>query len=400
MIKKLFFILFFISGICFSQIENQIKQKNTQLESLKGKINSLKNDLKESNKVEAESYKSIQNIDQQIILIQKLISNYRSQEKEIGQEVQKLRKLIKGTEDNVSTLEKEYSKFVVWMYKFGSSSKLNYLFSAKSFNQMLIRYKYLDVITTNAESIKKKLVSDRSLLLTKKNRLERALSKQKILIQEKSSQKNELSNTKQEKNDLIAKLDKDQMQIESEIKAKRRSEVEIKNIVASLYEEQRRLLAKSREAELKGKKTDIITYNYDKFENFVSLKGKMNWPVRTGKISRKFGENRNEKLKTITLNYGVDINTKKNSPVYAVAQGVVSKIDWIPGFGSIIILTHKGEYRTVYGHISNIYVNEGQIIKGGTKLGIVNQTLEGNLIHFEVWNERNYQNPQDWLAKK
>ncbi len=126
----------------------------------------------------------------------------------------------------------------------------------------------------------------------------------------------------------------------------------------------------------------------------------MTWPVASGKIVRKFGENRNEKLKTVTLNYGVDIKSKSNEKVFAVAEGVVSVIDWIVGFGSIIIITHKGDFRTVYGHIDNIQVNEGDIVQAGTELGTVTQSLEGSIIHFEIWDERNYKNPQNWLVKK
>jgi len=33
-------------------------------------------------------------------------------------------------------------------------------------------------------------------------------------------------------------------------------------------------------------------------------------------------------------------------------------------------------------------------------IGQVNDTLEGSILHFEIWNERNYQNPQEWLVKK
>ncbi|MDZ7765413.1 MAG: M23 family metallopeptidase [Melioribacteraceae bacterium] len=109
-----------------------------------------------------------------------------------------------------------------------------------------------------------------------------------------------------------------------------------------------------------------LDYNYDDFENFSALEGSLNWPVKSGKIRRNFGENRNEKLNTVTLNYGVDIETPKEEEVYAVAEGIVSAVEWIPGYGSVIILTHKNNYRTVYGHLSEIHINEGDKVNGGT----------------------------------
>ena len=43
---------------------------------------------------------------------------------------------------------------------------------------------------------------------------------------------------------------------------------------------------------------------------------------------------------------------------------------------------------------------EGDKISGGSPIGRVNESLEGNILHFEIWNERNYQNPELWLARK
>ena len=126
----------------------------------------------------------------------------------------------------------------------------------------------------------------------------------------------------------------------------------------------------------------------------------MGWPVREGRIVRKFGENKNERLNTVTLNYGIDIGVNASQNVLVVAEGIVSAIDWIPGYGSIVIVTHRDDYRTVYGHVTGISVKEGQRINAGTTIGRVNESLEGNIVHFEIWNERNYQNPEIWLSRR
>ena len=152
---------------------------------------------------------------------------------------------------------------------------------------------------------------------------------------------------------------------------------------------------------LEGKNVKMpAEYDYSKFKNFSQLEGKLNWPVESKDVVREFGENENKKLKTVTLNYGIDIKTKKSAGVHAVAEGIVSIIDWIPGYGSVVIVTHKNEFRTVYGHLTKIEVEEGNKVEAGDLLGYVNENLEGNILHFEIWNARNYQNPKDWLVKK
>ena len=100
------------------------------------------------------------------------------------------------------------------------------------------------------------------------------------------------------------------------------------------------------------------------------------------------------------LNYGVDIAASKDLNVKAVSEGVISAIDWIPGYGSVIIVTHKGDFRTVYSHLSEIYVNEGDKVKPGNVIAQVGDSIEGKILHFEIWNSRENQNPELWLTRK
>jgi murein DD-endopeptidase MepM/ murein hydrolase activator NlpD len=100
------------------------------------------------------------------------------------------------------------------------------------------------------------------------------------------------------------------------------------------------------------------------------------------------------------LNYGVDIKVASDLSVKAVANGIISAIEWIPGYGSIIIISHSGEYRTVYSHLGQIYVQEGDEVKAGQTIASVGESIEGNVLHFEIWNSRENQNPETWLVKK
>ena len=142
---------------------------------------------------------------------------------------------------------------------------------------------------------------------------------------------------------------------------------------------------------------EIPLKNYSSFEQ---LKGKLIWPVNSGKVIKKFGENRNLILNTITVNYGVDIKITSDKNVKAVSSGIISVIEWIPGYGSIIIISHSDDYRTVYSHLEEIYVQEGDEVTIGQTIASVGGSIEGNVLHFEIWNSRVNQNPEIWLAKK
>ena len=151
------------------------------------------------------------------------------------------------------------------------------------------------------------------------------------------------------------------------------------------------------------KEVEGSDYNFDlstsSFTNFSELKGKLNWPISKGKVVRKFGESLNPKLKTLTVNYGIDIRASGDMSVKCVAEGVVSAVEWLPGYGTVLIISHKGNYRTVYGHLSEVFVKEGDKIKTGGVVATVGESLEGKILHFEVWSGRQNVNPEIWLRK-
>ena len=388
--------------VIFAQSNNNIELKNNELANIKSRIIELEKDLKDKQVSEAEEVKILDKINHQTHLLNKIIKEIGIEEKKIENRISKIAAKVENIKSEVADLKREYSDFVKWLYVNSKESKWNFLIKSNSFNQAIMRYKYFNYITASNEKKVNLIVENKKKLEKSTLDLKLENDEKRKIETEKINEVERLTQRRIEKTELITKLKKGQKNIEKEIDEKRKYEIEIKARIAKLIEEEREKERKLREERFKNNSNEPIIpkVNYAKFENFSDLKGKMTWPVSNGKIIRDFGENKNQKLKTVTLNYGIDIKSKPNEKVFAVADGVVSVIDWIVGFGSIIIVTHKGDFRTVYGHIDNIEVNEDDIVKAGTKLGTVNQSLEGDIVHFEIWDERNYQNPQLWLVKK
>jgi len=400
--RNISIIIFFTALIAFGQTNQQIKQKGAELEKIKVEIINLENDLKESKEDEDKTIKDLEKINYQVHLVNKIIQSLVREEDRVEIKINKISSQIISTETEIRNLKSDYSKYIKWLYVNGKGVKWNFLVKSESVNQAIVRYKYFNYVTEKNEERLSKYVFTKKELEKLSLQLQNENIQKRKLGAERIEEKKRLSIRESEKNELIVSLHTNQNNIEKEIDTKRIYEIEIKTRISKLIELERERERKLREARFKNESTETIIpiVNYAKFENFSELKGKMNWPVTSGKIVRDFGENRNEKLKTVTLNYGIDIKLDSEEKVFAVAEGAVSVIDWIVGFGSIVIITHKGDFRTVYGHIDDIQVNEGDIVQAGTAIGTVNRSLEGNIIHFEIWDERNYQNPQQWLVKK
>ena len=105
-------------------------------------------------------------------------------------------------------------------------------------------------------------------------------------------------------------------------------------------------------------------------------------------------------LRTITQNTGIDISIKSGSIVKSVADGEVAMIHWLPSYGNLVILRHAGGFHTVYAHLSDISVTDGQKLSKGAMIGKSGDSVAGSILHFEVWKERDKQNPESWLSKR
>jgi len=92
-------------------------------------------------------------------------------------------------------------------------------------------------------------------------------------------------------------------------------------------------------------------------------------------------------LKISRKHEGVDIAAPKGTPVYATADGIVSRKQSSASYGMYVILEHGYSFETVYAHLSKKTVKPGQKVKRGELIGYVGNTglALGTHLHYEVW---------------
>jgi murein DD-endopeptidase MepM/ murein hydrolase activator NlpD len=93
---------------------------------------------------------------------------------------------------------------------------------------------------------------------------------------------------------------------------------------------------------------------------------------------------------------GQDLAAPSGTPIVAVANGRVVVANWHGGYGKTVVIEHNGRLQTLYGHMSEIFVQEGQEIKQGTVIGQVGSTgaSTGPHLHFET----KLPTPEGWVA--
>lgn len=130
------------------------------------------------------------------------------------------------------------------------------------------------------------------------------------------------------------------------------------------------------------------------------------WPVSPSRgISAYFHDESYRKAMGIP-HEAIDIRALQSTPIHAPADGVVYKTR-DNGYGySYIILAHAGGFMTLYGHVSEIRVKEGEKIKEGQVIGLSGATpgtkgagllTTGPHLHFEVMKGGKHVDPLDYL---
>ena len=151
----------------------------------------------------------------------------------------------------------------------------------------------------------------------------------------------------------------------------------------------------------------ILIFAFGVFMPETADAGSIQGPTM-GTISSYFGT-RDDPFHGHKANHmGLDIAAPAGTPVYAMQEGVVSFSGVKGGYGNCIKINHffylvpeLPQVTTLYGHLSTMYVNEGDIVKRGQVIGLIGSTgrSTGPHLHYEVlYNGRNI-DPVEYLKK-
>ncbi len=122
------------------------------------------------------------------------------------------------------------------------------------------------------------------------------------------------------------------------------------------------------------------------------------WPVE-GQVTGSFGERIDPFNGEGAFHSGVDIGSNYGHQVIAPADGVVTFVDFLGGYGKVIMLDHGHGISTRYGHLSGFAATPGQHVHRGDVIGYVGASgrSTGPHLHYEVRINDTPVNPYKYL---
>jgi murein DD-endopeptidase MepM/ murein hydrolase activator NlpD len=156
-----------------------------------------------------------------------------------------------------------------------------------------------------------------------------------------------------------------------------------------------------------GKLIDMPYYNPSDFQtsfNSLTWGDPATEDIRNAKITYSvpyMGDYTLDSTEYSGSHLALDIKAPKGTPVFAMANGVVTKLSiQSSGFGNHIVLEHKNfptidnenqftTYYSSYSHLDSVLVSEGEVVDKGDQLGLLGDTGTATTphLHFQIDNE-------------
>jgi murein DD-endopeptidase MepM/ murein hydrolase activator NlpD len=194
-------------------------------------------------------------------------------------------------------------------------------------------------------------------------------------------QRNQIVAQKNEIELLTQKLKYQKSNIEAEVVAQQNTIDRLKSDRQALSQAEDRLVEDSRRL------SQIILAKVQPYDGMILPPGtgQLMYPT-IGPVTSNFGWRIHPILGTERFHSGIDFGADYGSLVYASAQGRVIYADWYGGYGNAVIIDHGNGMTTLYGHCSELYVKEGDVVVKGQPISAVGSTgfSTGPHLHFEL----------------
>ncbi len=376
-----------------SSIQGEIDKLKQQQEALKAEINATRNDaaLERENQQAIEEQIVVTNatiakLDEYIATLQ---SQIVAKEQEISdQEIQ-----IANKEQEIDEGIEKFKQRIRVLYVAGNTSMAEILMNSSDFYDMLMRTELISSVAKHDDEFITELINLKNSYENDLVKLEDAKATLEIDKATFEAQCDEWSDELLYLTDLMQQSQENLSQLEQEESAMQAD-------LAALQQ-----LERTREAELKA------AIEAAEAANRPYVGGTFTWPVPrcyviTSGVGWRWG----------SYHKGIDISQPgiAGSPIVAANSGTVIKVAATcthnygkysnccgNGYGRYVMIDHGGGYVTLYAHMTDVLVSEGQVVTRGEQIGTVGSTghSTGPHLHFEIRLKNNIENPMNYFSR-
>jgi len=448
-LQRFIFLVLFLMTVVGASAQQSREELQKKEQELKKELSDLNRQLSETQKNKKLSLNELALIKRKVAKREELVRGINNQINELDNTIYLNELDIYRLRKELDTLKLKYAKSIVFAYKSrGSYEYLNFLFSARNFNDAVKRMAYLKSYRQNRETQAIAIAQSRTMLTQKVDVLNSNKKERLVTLTAQSEQLKVLQEDKKAQDKVVAQLKGQESVIAKQIKDKEKQRVRMQQAVMAIIKREieeaarKDRIAKQKAiddakknaaaAAPKNNTTDNSVKNntaasstknnepivlakagsrpYSPFESteegretsmhFEQNRGRLPWPVDRGNVFIEFGVSTVPGTKLKQNSDGIHIALPEGSAVKSIADGEVSYVGEVNG--DQVVMVRHGKYFTVYQQLSSASVSVGKEVKAGSMLGRSGKSIDGEgSIIFTINNERGVPlNPDQWLRPR
>lgn len=351
-------------------------------EDLTNQLDSIQQQVNQQNAAKADAETVIGSVSEQLRQIEEQLrqataelGTIKEQRVAVENDITLNERQLAEAQKRLEGRESVFYKRVRDIYINGRLSYLDVVIGSKDFSDFANRLEVLKRIIDSDITLINEIKKERSEIEAHKQKLEADRAKLVELEKAALAKQAEIEQKKAERNVVLQKAQNDRAIAMQAIEELNASSAQVS---AMLKERQAaRAAAAAAAAQSSG--------GQGASDNWVQGTGQLGWPV-SGEITSPYGYRVHPIWGTTIYHSGIDIGVDEGTPVHAADGGVVVWSGWMGGYGYAVVIDHGNGLSTLYGHNSELAVDEGQSVAKGQVISYAGSTgnSTGPHVHFEV----------------
>lgn len=355
-------------------------EKINKLFEVQQKIRNAWDTISESKEEETYIRKNIQEVSETIGKKEKELRNYDTRMSQTQKEIANLEKDIDMLTEALNSKKPYLKEYVNYLLKQQFGNNAFVLASAADYQDLSRRSKYISLITNYEGRAMQKYIVDLKEINVKRKELETIYAELEASKEEARNRKKELQATLSKKDELLLSVREKQIAYEKNVRALENSSQKIQGMVSTTDR-------KAIPASITG-------------SGFGSFRGHLPWPIY-GKVLLPYGAYKDPVYNIPVFNNGIQIEANLNDAPRSVAGGRVIYASALESYGILLIIDHGNGYNTLYGNLSEVLLQKGDLLIKGTELGKITRSklLNTPALYFEIRYNGKPVNTMEWLEK-
>lgn len=351
-------------------------------EDLTNQLDSIQQQVNQQNAAKADAETVIGSVSEQLRQIEEQLrqataelGTIKEQRVAVENDITLNERQLAEAQKRLEGRESVFYKRVRDIYINGRLSYLDVVIGSKDFSDFANRLEVLKRIIDSDITLINEIKKERAEIEAHKQKLEADRAKLVELEKAALAKQAEIEQKKAERNVVLQKAQNDRATAMQAIEELNASSAQVS---AMLKERQAaRAAAAAAAAQSSG--------GQGASDNWVQGTGQLGWPV-SGEITSPYGYRVHPIFGTTIYHSGIDIGVDEGTPVHAADGGVVVWSGWMGGYGYAVVIDHGNGLSTLYGHNSELAVDEGQSVAKGQVISYAGSTgnSTGPHVHFEV----------------